>query len=235
MQIATKTSTKSESLCDQSAADEGSAVSPPELLLLREMTHRIKNELTSTIGLVSLLATRSDDCRVKLALTEVAEHLYDQAGIYRALQMPTADMWADATEYLRSLCQSVSRARLKNNGIELVLVEHPVHLSSMQCWKLGLIVSELITNSCRHAFGGRAGSIRIEFKEQGSRAECVITDDGNGQRIAHSGHSVEIVRQLAEALGGEIDLRFGEDGAIATLAFPILIPSCERRAVAVGM
>jgi two-component sensor histidine kinase len=46
-------------------------------------------------------------------------------------------------------------------GIELVLVERPFKMSSERCWRLGLILSELITNSARHAFAESGGMIRV--------------------------------------------------------------------------
>jgi len=148
---------------------------PGEFLLLREMTHRINNELTSAISLASVMTTRSDSCDVKIALASMIEHLYDHARVYRALQMPMDNRWIDATARLRELCESISRAKLRHNGIELVLVEYPIRLTSMQCWRL-------------------------------------------------SGQGLKIVQQLALALNGDIDLRFGENGAIATVSFPIAKP-----------
>jgi two-component sensor histidine kinase len=95
------------------------SVSPAELLLLREMTHRIKNELTSTIGYISLLAARSTNCAAKLALAEVIENLHDHAALYQELQIPAEDCLINATAYLRALCRAIARAKLENSGIEL--------------------------------------------------------------------------------------------------------------------
>ena len=213
---------------DNAAEDIGKHRTPPEtslppgeLLLLREMIHRINDELTSMIGMVSLAAARSTSFRTKLALTAVVERLNDQARLTRVLQMPADNRLIDATEFLRALCQTISRAKLESGGIELVLVEHPIRLTSWQCWRLGMIVSELITNSYRHAFGNGRGTIRVELKKRGAHAECRVSDDGCSSGIVRSGHGHDIVRRLADALDGEIDLHFGQDGAVAVLSFPI--------------
>jgi two-component sensor histidine kinase len=203
-------------------AEQGKAsLRPGELLLLREMTHRINNELTSMIGMVSVAAARSTSSATKLALVKVIERLNDQARLYRVLQMPAETRFVDATEFLRALCQAISRAKLQTSGIELVLVEHPIRLTSRQCWRLGMIISELITNSYRHAFGDGRGTIRVELKKCGTYAECRVSDDGCSSDIVRSGHGHDIIRQLASTLDGEIDLRFGQDGAVAVLSFPI--------------
>jgi two-component sensor histidine kinase len=234
MQIASTNTLDSRGGYGMAQFSDAGVTDVAEFLLLREITHRINNELTSTISLISVIVARSDNRDVKAALTGVIEHLYDHARIYRALQMPTTDRWIDATAYLRELCQSISRAKLQHNGIELLLVEHPIRLSSVQCWRLGMIVSEFITNSCKHAFTEKGGSIRIELKMRGPYAECRVTDDGSSSDIVRSGHGLKIVRQLALALNGDIDLRFGEDGAIAIMSFPAAnpIPGSQRIAAA---
>jgi two-component sensor histidine kinase len=200
---------------------------PGELLLLREMTHRINNELSSTIGVVTCTALRSTSREVKIALSEVIEHLHDHASVYRALQMPSTDRWIDAAGYLRELCQSISRARLRHRGIELVLTENPLQLSSTQCWKLGLIVAELITNASRHAFAAGGGTIRIELKRIGARAECRVSDDGSGPEKVRPGRGLGIIRELAAGLDGNLEQRFGASGAVAIVSFPIAEPIRE--------
>jgi two-component sensor histidine kinase len=235
MQIASNGTWDSKSEYGLARFGDAGAVDASELLLLREITHRINNELTSTISFISLTVARSDNRDVKAALTGVMEHLYDHARIYRALQMPTADRWIDATAYLRELCQAISRAKLQHNGIELLLVEHPIRLSSMQSWRLGMIVSEFITNSCRHAFTEKGGTIRIELRKRGPYAECRVTDDGSSLKIVRSGHGLKIVQQLALALNGDIDLRFGEDGAIGLMSFPIANPIQGSQRIAAEM
>jgi two-component sensor histidine kinase len=197
---------------------------PPvgEHLLLQELTHRINNELASTIGLVRLTAAQSSSDDVKLALSGVVEHISEFARIYRALQMPVADGWTDAANYLRELCQSISRAKLQHKGIELVLVECPLLLNASRCWRLGMIVSELIANASRHAFGGSGGKIEVELINHGSYVECTVTDNGSGSASARPGQGLKIIRSLVYDLHGTIDHRFGTMGTSAKLCFPLL-------------
>jgi two-component sensor histidine kinase len=229
MQIVTSDAIEGLQECRAVAAVQNGDFAATEFLWLRELTHRINNELTSTIGIITVDAAQSDNFEVKLALAGVIEHLYDHARLYRALQMPSKDEWIDATAYLRELCQAVSRIKLERNGIRLVFLDQSVWLTSMQSWKLGMIVSELITNSCRHAFGSKGGTICLELKRRGCRAECRITDDGTSCAIARSGHGTMIVQQLAMALDGAIDLNFGREGFAATIAFQVDRPAARRR------
>jgi two-component sensor histidine kinase len=190
-------------------------------LLVRELTHRVNNEFASVIGLVSLIAARSASDEIKQALSGVTSLLHNYAGVHRALQMPTYGTVINASDYIRALCQSIRRARLDHREIELELVEHPLYMHSERSWKLGMIVSELITNSARHAFDGHGGTIRIELSGSGPFVQCCVTDNGSSQGSIRPGDGLKIVDALARELDGEIFHRFGADGALSVLIFPV--------------
>lgn len=201
-------------------ADPGEDALPAEYLLLQELTHRINNELAATIGFVRLTAAQSASDEVKAALGTVTAHMHDFAGIYRALQMPVTDGWVDAAFYLRGLCQSISRAKLQHRDIELTLVECPLQLSAARCWRLGMIVSELIANASRHAFRGGGGKIAVEPRNRHAAVVCTVTDNGVGSEKITSGQGLKIIRSLARDLNGTIDHRSGTMGTCAMLRFP---------------
>jgi two-component sensor histidine kinase len=195
-----------------------------EHLLLRELTHRINNELASTIGFVSVTAMRSGNDDVKIALESVVQYLHNYAGIYRALQMPSADERVDATSYLRELCLLICRAKLQHKGIELAFIERPLQLNASRCWRLGMIVSELISNASRHAFreGGGSRKIQVALVGHETEVECIVADNGAGSEHVRPGQGLKIIRSLVHDLSGTIDHRFGPTGTTATLCFPLL-------------
>ena len=192
-----------------------------EHLLLRELTHRINNELAATIGFVRLSAARSGDDNVKVALAGVIQHLTDSARIYRALQMPADDGWIDARAYLRELCESISRTKLQYKGIELVFMECPLKLEASRCWRLGMIVSELITNASRHAFRGNGGTIQVEILNRETFAECIVIDNGAGSENIRPGQGMKIIRSLVVEIHGTINHCSGTTGTSVILSFPL--------------
>jgi two-component sensor histidine kinase len=193
-----------------------------EHLLLQELTHRINNELAATIGFVTLTAAKSGSDEVKLALAGVIQHVNDFARVYRALQVPASDDWIDAARYLRELCLSISRAKLQHRDIELALSESPLQLHASRCWRLGMIVSELIANASRHAFGGGGGKIHVELLNRGAFVECSVSDNGSGLEGVRPGRGFKISQSLAQGLDGKIGYRFGPQGTSATLSFPLV-------------
>ncbi|MEY9155641.1 sensor histidine kinase [Bradyrhizobium japonicum] len=190
-------------------------------LLIQELSHRVKNELTSVIGLAVSIARRSTSHEVKSALAKVSNTLHCYAVAHRALQMPLNCTEIDASEYVTALCHSLSCARLYPQGIELVLALRPFKLRSERCWKLGLILSELITNSARHAFGNRGGTIEVTLCTSGLLVKCCVKDNGSAQSPHGIGQGLKIVAALAKELGGAISHEFGLEGATSTLTFPI--------------
>lgn len=84
-----------------------------------------------------------------------------------------------------------------------------------------MIVSELITNSARHAFDDRGGTIRVELSGSGPFAECCVMDNGSTRGSHGPGQGLRIVEALARELNGEIAYRFGAEGALSRLRFPI--------------
>ena len=194
---------------------------PVEQLLLRELSHRVTNELASAISVISLAAARCSSDEAQKALAAVQDRLRSYACVQNSLQMPEHDICIDATAYLRRLCQAISHSKLESRGIELLLAEFPFKMSSERCRLLGMIVSELITNAARHAFQCGVGSIRVELLPSGTSVECRVTDNGTSEPNIRPGQGIKIINALTESLQGSIDLQFGPQGAKSVLIFPL--------------
>src|ERR1700722_6759324 len=112
-------------------------------LLVRELTHRVKNEFASVIGLVSLIAARSASDEIKQAFSGVTSLLHNYAGVHRALQMPTYGTVINASDYIRALCQSIRRARLDHREINFELVEQTLYNRYDGNWTPAKIVGDI--------------------------------------------------------------------------------------------
>jgi len=191
-----------------------------EQILLHELNHRVNNEFATAIGIVSLAAAASGNDKVKGALSRVEDLLHRFADVHRALQMPEYDTSADAAAYLRQLCRSISRSQLDGRQIELVLAAQPLQLSVDHCWRLGMIVFELINNAARHAFPGREGEIHVELVRAGAFAKCSVTDNGSAAPTVQAGRGLTIIDELSKSLGGRFEQTFGPRGSRSILIFP---------------
>jgi two-component sensor histidine kinase len=193
---------------------------PEASLLLHEFSHRINNEFASIIATLSTACARTTNDETRAVLNIVQDQLYSYARVHHALKMPERSIQIDAADYLRKLCRAIARSKLHAQGITLIFVDHPLRMESERCWRLGLIVSELITNAARHAFRHSGGTIRVEISQPSFSVQCLVTDNGGGRAVGQPGHGAAIIRALADSLGGRFDQHFGVNGTTAILIFP---------------
>jgi two-component sensor histidine kinase len=195
---------------------------PEEHVLFHELNHRINNEFSSMLGLIAIAATRCknhDDA--KIALRHVADLLHNYVDVHRVLQMPEDDCIVDAAAYLRKLCLSITRSKLDRTKIAVVLELSPLGLRSDQCWLLGMIVHELVTNAARHAFATGQGEIRIELSRKNGFARCKVQDNGRATASIRPGRGLKIIDVLVKRLEGHFHQQFGKHGSTFSLVFPL--------------
>ena len=152
---------------------------PDESLLLRELNHRIEDELTSAICTVSAKAVQSDSVVVKAALLDVVDLLHRCSDFHRALHMADHGRLTDAVRYLQQLCFTITKYRMDRLAIRVLFSAADLRLEGERCWKLGLIVSELLTNVARHAqLDARSPELQVELLLVGNVVKCRVSDTG---------------------------------------------------------
>jgi two-component sensor histidine kinase len=191
-----------------------------ERLLLKEFTHRINNEFTSAIGLITLASRRCGNEEAKAALAKVVDRLENYASVQHSLQPPDYSTTIDVSAYIYRLCRAVSRSKLEQRGIELSLSLHTLKLSSEQCWLLGMILFELMTNAARHAFDERPGLIHIEICPADLSVTCRVTDNGKSAPNPRKGRGLTIVEALTAGLHGTVESQYGPSGTTTIVRFP---------------
>src|SRR5947207_15892762 len=97
---------------------------PDGSLLLRELNHRVNNELTNTICTISAKAVASDDVAVTAALVDVVDLLHGYADVHKALRMPESGHLTDAARYLQHLRFPITKYRLNRLTIRLSCPAH---------------------------------------------------------------------------------------------------------------
>jgi two-component sensor histidine kinase len=203
-----------------------------ESLLLRELNHRINNELTCAICTTSVKAMESDSAEVKAALLDVVDLLHQCADVHRALRMPNQGRLTDAAKYLQKVCFSLTKYRLDRLAVRVVFSAGDLRLEGERCWKLGLIVSELLTNVARHAqFDTERPELRVELLLEGNVVKCRVSDNGSAPEPVRRGRGLAIIGDLASSLGGRVHTSCAADGCSFLLTFPLI--EAEQRAASV--
>jgi two-component sensor histidine kinase len=190
-------------------------------LYATELLHRVHNEYTCAISLATRLAASSSKGETKAALAQVVDQLLALARAHEVLQPPMGSAVADLGANLTRLCLAMTSSRLAQRGIELRLsISKPVLLDAKRCWRTQLIISELITNASRHAFGSEAGCISVAIDCVSGEVVCCVRDDGSPAAIAKRGLGTELVDALAADLNGRVERQHTTSGTTITLRFP---------------
>ena len=204
------------------------SVSPDAILLLEELSHRVSNELTAAICLVSTSAATIEDKQARLELHKLNDCLLGFARVHRALVVPAADRPIDATRYWRELCEQIAVSRLEPRGIKLDFSCASIRLGSVASWRVGLIIAELLSNSFRHAFHEKKGKIWVRIEKRSRKLYCCVRDDGVAQSLTSPDRGLRILRALASCLDGTLDHRCSRTGTLCVLTIPAYAGSNSR-------
>jgi len=193
-------------------------------LLVREVHHRIKNNISSIISLLRLHEDGDVISADKAAIEETIGKLYVMEALYTRLISAQDFKTIPIDSYLETLIQSILPLFPGNERISVESSFVPVSLDSKTVFLLGVILNELLTNSLKYAFVGRnKGTIRITLTRKEKHFVLTVQDNGVGiEKSAHStgGFGLELVRMLSAQLGGNFSIT-STDGTRCTLTFPI--------------
>jgi predicted ATPase/two-component sensor histidine kinase len=203
----------------QRSLDERDALLREKEALLKEVHHRVKNNLQLISSLLSLQASRVDDRAIADLFAESRNRVRSMAlvheNLYRAGNFAAIGMGG----HIQNLCAHLVRAYgLENGRVSLATEVEDVEFDLDLAVSLGLIVNELVSNSLKHGYpDGRAGVVSVELRALGeARHQLVVRDDGVGMPPPRSGTArdslgLQLVNDLTEQLHGTmtVDSRAG--------------------------
>jgi two-component sensor histidine kinase len=188
-------------------------------LLLEELTYRVAGEFSAAIRTLSTAAALAQTEEAKSTFTAVQTRLENFARVHRALQVPEFRTTIDGHAYLQQLCSAISLSRLECRGIELQLLAGTCAIDSEQCWRLGLIVAELVAIAARRSFESSPAQISVAISRRGALVGCQIQDNGIAGEY-EGDRGTRIVDALVRDLHGALEQHQRGDGCVATVIFP---------------
>lgn len=179
-------------------------------LLLREVYHRVKNNLQIVDGLLVMQARDLDDGEARAALQGLRGRIYALGLVHHQL-MDSADLKTfDISPFLGELSHNIVDGGPGMN-IRLSIDAIPLHVGLDFAIPLGLLVTELVTNSLKHAFPGGSGTISVTLDRDGAgELMLVVADDGQGSKPSQGrrrGLGSTIIDGLIEQLQGRMTMR----------------------------
>ena len=196
---------------DAATADLEKALAQ-ERLLLREVHHRVKNNLQVTASMVNLHIRRSKQTDTS-ELAALRDRITAMADVHSQLQeagVGSFSVRSFATELCRKLGVSYGRP-----DVTCHVTGADLDVPFERATPLALVMNEVVSNVFKHAFAdGRGSRIAIEFQEDGGTETIRVSDDGAGmpEDGSQGGIGLTLIESLAVQLGGEVDWQRGRDG-----------------------
>jgi two-component sensor histidine kinase len=187
-------------------------------IMLRELHHRVKNNLSMISGLIKLEHRRAGGPNLEVVNARVIAlgRIHDL--LHRSDDSRTTiDLWA----LIHDICISdavVSPER----GIVIEALGRSIEVEEKHASPIALALIELVTNAQKHAFGKDGGRILVALESGEGTAKLHVEDNGRGMPPNRSRSSgILIVEALVRQMGGQLDIASGQGGTKVTISFPL--------------
>ena len=218
------------------AARHKVAVAQQELLM-REIHHRVKNNLQIVASLLNLQASRIRVPEARAEFASARDRVRALATLHRHLYLQGEVHTIDMPGFLTELCNQLFQAmgEVPGRRIKLGIEASPLQMSSDQAVPLSLIVTEAVSNAVKYAFpGGRTGQVSVRLTADGDHADLIVEDDGVGipagrtetESGPRDGIGITLIRGFARQLGGALTVHEGS-GTRYSLTVPLQREAAE--------
>ncbi|MBS1651297.1 MAG: PAS domain S-box protein [Bacteroidetes bacterium] len=181
-------------------------------ILLKEIHHRVKNNMQVISSILNLQSSYVDDPYVISLLKESQNRIKTMSYIHESLYQNKTFTSVNFSEYLNTLINNILRSYIINQDkIELELNIEKINLSLDNSIPTGLIVNELVTNAIKHAFPGNTkGKLIIGLQSKNNRVILKVKDTGMGFNSNINFYNspslgLQLVNTLADQLGAKIE------------------------------
>ncbi len=202
-------------MSDRKLAEEQIQASLTEkVVLLKEIHHRVKNNLQIVTSLLSLQSSRLEDPKTQNILQECQNRVSSMALIHEQLYQSEDLAKIDLAQYVQNLVANLCNSYdIYNSAIQVKTAIDEIYLNIDTAIPCGLMLNELISNALKHAFpGNRKGEINISLRLENNYVNLTVSDDGIGispdldiDKTTSLG--LQLVKALTRQLQGTLTLK----------------------------
>jgi two-component sensor histidine kinase len=204
----------------ESAGEKAKASLQEKEVLLKEIHHRVKNNLQIISSMLSLQARAEPDAASRKALEECQRRVKVMARLHESLHQSNNVTAVDARDYINAIAaDTVDSSRINSQKVETLVEVDKINIDIDTAIVCGQIFSELYSNCIKHAFPDeRSGNIKVTMRRaEKGRMELKVVDDGIGLPEDFNLHKsatlgMKLVGALTTQLNGEISI----DGSCGT-------------------
>jgi len=195
-------------------------------ILLREIHHRVKNNLQVIISLLNLQSGYIHDAETLRAMTEGQNRVRSMALVHEKFYQSDGISEIDFAEYTEKLCQYIFQSFPETaSRVQLTVESDKVAFDLDTAMPCGLLINEIVSNSLKYAFpDGMAGEIVIQLKsEEKNKVRISVRDNGKGMAQEYDLKNpttlgLQLIDALTSQLNGEVEM-IRKDGTIFNITF----------------
>lgn len=202
-------------------------------ILLKEIHHRVKNNLAVINALFHLQVNKTENKEAAALLTDSQHRIQTIAAIHDQLYQTELFSSLEMENFIKKLVANISESFQSNEKtIRSELRVENITLNMTQAIPCGLLLNEMITNAYKHAFPGRSeGTITITLKKSGgNNVKIAVSDNGVGISKDKSGSNsigMTLIKTLTNQLRGSLNIS-GENGTNIEIEFEREEPDTEK-------
>jgi PAS domain S-box-containing protein len=182
--------------------------------LLQEMQHRVSNSLQIIASILLMKARTVQSEETRLQLEDAHQRVLSVAAIQQHLDTAGRGGAIEVGNYLSRLCETLAQSMIGDSRpISLKVDADPGTIASHQAVSIGLIVTELVMNSLKHAFPKekKDGAIVVSYKVADADWKLTVSDNGIGKpdlggSQKKGGLGTSLVQSLAKQLDAQVDI-----------------------------
>jgi len=193
--------------------------------LLKEIHHRVKNNLALTISLIRLQQEEIQEEKVKKTLIDIQERIYTMELLHRKLYESPNLNQIDFNEYIKNLIENISSTHKDHKDLQIDIQIGNIFLNIEKAMPCGLILNELLTNAFKYAFqDNEKPSLKINLTKKDNKYILIVKDNGSGISddidVYNSNTlGLKLINSISVLqLKGEIDYTY-DDGAKFKITF----------------
>lgn len=185
---------------------------------IREIHHRVKNNLQTVSALLRMQSRRSNSEEVKAALHEAGRRVATIATVHEALSQ-NVDESVNFDEVASTVLRLAASVAATDRRAEVIIEGKFGQVPADAASALATVLTELVTNSVEHGMRDRDGTVWVRAKREGKLLNVIVEDDGIGisEGSPRSGLGTQIIHMMVQSeLHGTIDWakRYGEAGEV---------------------
>lgn len=201
-------------------ADKESLIAQKDYLI-KEVNHRIQNSLQLVAAFLSMQARAEGNEDLTRSLAEAQRRLSAVALVHRRLYSDDNVETVDLARYLDELVGEMKTSMGPEWAEHISVDLAPILIPTDAAVNIGLILTELVINANKYAYGGAPGPVAISLEQHRNRLRLIVADHGYGKAGTRSGFGTRMMSAMVERLGGTLDEANNRPGLRVIFTAPI--------------